>query len=158
MCPMCHMCQMRHACRVVSCVFALCSEYALTLLHLHPSRVQRNLTPTTTRRDSTYPNPVSKLFMLGMLKFSAMDQQGMGVEMEGGKPGWNDAMNGLPGLLGRYVYVYVHVPVHTHAGNQMLHVGAGAFCPNINLLSLPLSVSPSPPHKLTNTQTHKHAH
>ena len=24
----------------------------------------------------------------------------MGVEMEGGKPGWNDAMNGLPGLLG----------------------------------------------------------
>jgi hypothetical protein len=24
----------------------------------------------------------------------------MGVEMEGGKPGWNDAMNGLPGILG----------------------------------------------------------
>ena len=24
----------------------------------------------------------------------------MGVEMEGGKPGWNDAMNGLPGLFG----------------------------------------------------------
>jgi hypothetical protein len=24
----------------------------------------------------------------------------MGVEMEGGKPGWNDAMNGLPGLMG----------------------------------------------------------
>ena len=22
---------------------------------------------------------------------------GMGVEYEGGKPGWNDAMNGLPG-------------------------------------------------------------
>jgi hypothetical protein len=24
----------------------------------------------------------------------------MGVEMEGGKPGWNDAMNGLPGIIG----------------------------------------------------------
>ena len=24
----------------------------------------------------------------------------MGVEMEGGKPGWYDALNGLPGLLG----------------------------------------------------------
>ncbi len=42
----------------------------------------------------------SKLLMLGMLKFSALDPQGMGIEMEGGKPGWNDAMNGLPGLLG----------------------------------------------------------
>lgn len=24
----------------------------------------------------------------------------MGIEYEGGKPGWNDAMNGLPGLIG----------------------------------------------------------
>ena len=32
-----------------------------------------------------------------MLKFSTLDPFGMGVEMEGGKPGWNDAMNGLPG-------------------------------------------------------------
>ncbi len=33
----------------------------------------------------------------GILKFSTLDPHGMGVEMEGGKPGWNDAMNGLPG-------------------------------------------------------------
>jgi len=38
--------------------------------------------------------------MLGMLKYSTLDPLGMGVEMEGGKPGWNDAMNGLPGILG----------------------------------------------------------
>ena len=44
--------------------------------------------------------PITKLLMLGSLKFSALDPKGMGVEMEGGKPGWNDAMNGLPGLLG----------------------------------------------------------
>eukprot|EP00968_Pinguiococcus_pyrenoidosus_P001920 scaffold97_cov261-Pinguiococcus_pyrenoidosus.AAC.11 len=43
---------------------------------------------------------VSKLSMLGILKFATLDPLGMGVEMEGGKPGWNDAMNGLPGLVG----------------------------------------------------------
>jgi hypothetical protein len=43
---------------------------------------------------------ITKLAMLGILKFSTLDPQGMGVEMEGGKPGWNDAMNGLPGIIG----------------------------------------------------------
>ena len=43
---------------------------------------------------------ITKLAMLGILKFSTLDPMGMGVEMEGGKPGWNDAMNGLPGLIG----------------------------------------------------------
>jgi hypothetical protein len=42
---------------------------------------------------------ISKLCILGTLKFSTLDPYGMGVEMEGGKPGWNDAMNGLPGLF-----------------------------------------------------------
>lgn len=45
-------------------------------------------------------SPLTKLAMLGILKFSTLDSYGMGVEMEGGKPGWNDAMNGLPGILG----------------------------------------------------------
>ena len=45
-------------------------------------------------------SPGAKLLMLGILKFSSLDPYGMGVEMEGGKPGWNDAMNGLPGILG----------------------------------------------------------
>ena len=30
----------------------------------------------------------------------SLDVYGMGVEMEGGKPGWYDALNGLPGLFG----------------------------------------------------------
>ena len=34
------------------------------------------------------------------MKFSTLDPYGMGVEMEGNKPGWNDSMNGLPGLFG----------------------------------------------------------
>lgn len=43
---------------------------------------------------------ISKLTMLAVLKFSTLDPYGLGIEMEGGKPGWNDAMNGLPGMLG----------------------------------------------------------
>mmetsp|Transcript_28438 Transcript_28438/g.28753 ORF Transcript_28438/g.28753 Transcript_28438/m.28753 type:complete len:1169 (+) Transcript_28438:76-3582(+) len=45
-------------------------------------------------------SPIAKLALLGIIKFSTLDPSGMGVEMEGGKPGWNDAMNGLPGILG----------------------------------------------------------
>jgi len=44
--------------------------------------------------------PVVKLFLLGVMKFATRDPYGMGVEYEGGKPGWNDAMNGLVGMLG----------------------------------------------------------
>lgn len=43
---------------------------------------------------------IVKLISLALNKFSTLDPYGMGVEMEGGKPGWNDAMNGLPGLFG----------------------------------------------------------
>ncbi|NLZ82877.1 MAG: cellobiose phosphorylase, partial [Clostridiales bacterium] len=43
---------------------------------------------------------MGKMISLGLNKYATLDAYGMGVEMEGGKPGWNDAMNGLPGLLG----------------------------------------------------------
>lgn len=41
-----------------------------------------------------------KMLSLALNKFATLDPYGMGVEMEGNKPGWNDAMNGLPGLFG----------------------------------------------------------
>lgn len=41
-----------------------------------------------------------KLLTLAVNKFALLDCEGLGIEMEGGRPGWNDAMNGLPGLLG----------------------------------------------------------
>lgn len=41
-----------------------------------------------------------KMLILAVNKFALLDSSGMGIEMEGGKPGWNDAMNGLPGLFG----------------------------------------------------------
>ncbi len=43
---------------------------------------------------------LEKLLVLNATKFMALDSHGMGVEMEGGKPGWYDALNGLPGLFG----------------------------------------------------------
>ena len=43
---------------------------------------------------------ISKLFFLSAVKFAALDAEGMGIEMEGGKPGWYDALNGMPGMFG----------------------------------------------------------
>lgn len=43
---------------------------------------------------------MEKLLLLCAIKTATLDAAGMGVEMEGGKPGWYDALNGLPGLLG----------------------------------------------------------
>ena len=44
--------------------------------------------------------PIGKCVLLCVVKFAMLDPAGMGVEMEAGKPGWNDAMNGLPGMIG----------------------------------------------------------
>ena len=46
---------------------------------------------------------MEKLVMLSLTKFAALDAYGMGIDMEGGKPGWYDALNGLPGLVGSSV-------------------------------------------------------
>jgi len=43
---------------------------------------------------------LAKLVHLALIKFATLDSEGMGVEMEGDKPGWNDAMNGVPGVMG----------------------------------------------------------
>ena len=42
----------------------------------------------------------SKLFTLAVNKLMHLDPDSKGLMYEGGKPGWNDAMNGLPGLFG----------------------------------------------------------
>lgn len=41
----------------------------------------------------------NKIFSLIVVKFSTLDSNQLGIEMECEKPGWNDAMNGLPGLF-----------------------------------------------------------
>ena len=45
-------------------------------------------------------NLYGKLFTLAINKVASLDPSGIGIEMEADKPGWNDAMNGLPGLFG----------------------------------------------------------
>ncbi|MCR5213816.1 MAG: hypothetical protein K6E10_05330 [Eubacterium sp.] len=46
--------------------------------------------------DSLYAH----LLTLAVIKFASLDPYSFGIEMEGGKPGWYDALNGLPGILG----------------------------------------------------------
>lgn len=45
-------------------------------------------------------SPIAKLFLLVSIKFVTRDAWGMGIEYEGGRPGWLDSMNGLPGMVG----------------------------------------------------------
>ncbi len=45
-------------------------------------------------------NSFGKLLVLAVNKITHLDPFGIGIEMEADKPGWNDAMNGLPGMFG----------------------------------------------------------
>ncbi len=61
--------------------------------------------PHVMRRDNgqgeiIHTTLVVKLVCLALVKFATLDPLGMGIEMEAGKPGWDDALNGLPGLFG----------------------------------------------------------
>ena len=42
----------------------------------------------------------AKLMHLAAVKIASLDPLQLGVAMDAGKPGWNDALNGLPGLFG----------------------------------------------------------
>jgi hypothetical protein len=53
-------------------------------------------------------SPVAKLFLLGTMKFATRDAYGMGVEYEGGRPGWNDAMNGMCYWNKRILHTCIH--------------------------------------------------
>lgn len=46
---------------------------------------------------------MTKLLILMTCKMATLDPDAIGIEMEGGKPGWYDALNGLPGLIGSSV-------------------------------------------------------
>ncbi len=52
------------------------------------------------RGETVYTNLFGKLLTLIFNKAALLDPDGLGVSMSGGRPGWNDAMNGLPGLFG----------------------------------------------------------
>ena len=65
----------------------------------------RNHDPYTVRtrygRGTIYRTTLLvKLLCLVTNRLGTLDPAGTGIEMEAGKPGWNDALNGLPGLFG----------------------------------------------------------
>ncbi len=52
-------------------------------------------------RGEVFRLPVfSKLVLLALVKFATLDPGGLGIQMEAGRPGWCDALNGLPALFG----------------------------------------------------------
>jgi hypothetical protein len=71
------------------------------LEHLGRSMKDTNWLQTENGKgDVYYTNLFVKMVSLALNKFTCIDPFGMGVEMEANKPGWNDAMNGLPALFG----------------------------------------------------------
>jgi hypothetical protein len=54
---------------------------------------------TDVKGQKVETNLAGKIINLILVKFSTLDSEQIGIEMECEKPGWNDAMNGLPGLF-----------------------------------------------------------
>ncbi len=74
---------------------------ALIHARSHAGMATPNLVRTRHGQGEIYrTNAFVKLLILATVKFATLDPAGMGIEMEGGKPGWYDALNGLPGLFG----------------------------------------------------------
>ena len=81
------------------------TENGLRQYHALDEKSRRN-TEEKLVRESNQTGKVLKMTLLEKLvllcatKFAALDSYGMGIEMEGGKPGWYDALNGMPGMFG----------------------------------------------------------
>lgn len=66
----------------------------------HGVRQYAHVTPRDAEPPAVRVSVFAKLLGLMAIKAATLDPAGVGLEMEGGKPGWYDALNGLPGLLG----------------------------------------------------------
>jgi hypothetical protein len=63
---------------------------------IHPKRVR-----TRHGKGAVYTTSLLvKLLTIVANRMATLDPMGIGMEMEADKPGWNDSMNGLPGLVG----------------------------------------------------------
>lgn len=70
-----------------------------SVYHIHYEQPQEKLLCDVNGK-VIHTTLMEKLVLLNVLKFTTLDPYGCGIDMEGGKPGWYDALNGLPGLLG----------------------------------------------------------
>jgi hypothetical protein len=57
-------------------------------------------------------SPIAKLFLLATIKYATRDAFGMGVEYEGGRPGWNDAMVSLEYCIALSCFSFSHAYAH----------------------------------------------
>ena len=76
---------------------------------------QRSEDPNKVRisnGDVYYTSLFNKLLSLIVNKLSSLDSEGVGIEMEAGKPNWYDALNGLPGLTGSSISETLEVKRH----------------------------------------------
>jgi hypothetical protein len=55
------------------------------------------------RGEIVYTTLLGKILTLVVNKLASLDPYGVGIEMEADRPGWCDALNGLPGLFGSSV-------------------------------------------------------
>ncbi|MCX7847565.1 MAG: hypothetical protein N2595_06030 [bacterium] len=64
-----------------------------------------------------------KILSVVAVKMALLDPEELGLEMRGNRPGWNDALNGLPGLIGSSInetaellrlvrFLHAHLPAH----------------------------------------------
>jgi len=66
-----------------------------TKLVVNQTNFQKN-----TRGEIVKVDLLTKLIHLALIKFSSLDPELIGIMMDSEKPGWNDAMNGLPAIFG----------------------------------------------------------
>ncbi len=62
--------------------------------------------------DIYYTTLFVKILSILVNKLASLDPEGVGVEMEAGKPGWYDALNGLPGLFGSSICETLEIRRH----------------------------------------------
>ncbi len=73
----------------------------------------RNLVRTEFGKGDAYFTSLINTFLcLIVNKMASLDPEGVGVEMEAGKPNWYDALNGLPGLFGSSVSETLEIKRH----------------------------------------------
>ena len=88
---------------------------------------------------------LGKILTLVVNKLASLDPYGVGMEMEADRPGWCDAMNGLPGLLGSAVNETIELKRLVDfslnqldgTGKMSAHAHEGDFC----AITLPIELS-----------------
>lgn len=78
-------------------------QYNSTVEMDHDQATDRRLRTGCGSGEIYQSSLMEKLMVILAAKFSSLDMDGRGIEMEAGKPGWYDALNGLPGIFGSSV-------------------------------------------------------